>query len=314
MYSRTKNILENSDICRLTEKAFGKGCIMCEGDSIRELTDGHFNSAYEITLKDGRKTILKVAPFENTEVMTYEREMMAREVKIMKEIDKKLSVKIPCVYFYDDSKEVIGSDYFFMEKLKGQPLSKIKKVITNEKSEEIRGHCGAVCKELHSLYTQSGYKWKSKFMEMIEDLFADGKRKNADIGIEYDRLYEIIVNNSRFLEDVEQVTMLHGDFCDANVMVDGETLSGIIDFERAFIGDFLMEIYFNTAAQSNMVTEFMKGYGLCNIDDSIKKRRILYNIHLYLIHTIECEYRHYEEKGQYEWAKTRLLKNVELLG
>ena len=80
MKSLTKNKQSRNVLEKLTEKYFAPASM----ESIRELTEGYFNMAYEIQLSDGRQVILKIAPQKGTRIMTYEKNIMFAEVSAMK--------------------------------------------------------------------------------------------------------------------------------------------------------------------------------------------------------------------------------------
>jgi hypothetical protein len=85
----------------------------------------------------------------------------------------------------------------------------------------------------------------------------------------------------------------------------------IVDHERAFYGDPLMEAGF-AAAQLGvpvLADGFARGYGLGvgEFTDAERSRRRLYNLYLILIMVIETVYRgHADPAAQYDSARTRL--------
>ena len=73
---------------------------------IVELTEGFFNVAFRIGLED-KNVILKIAPPVDTEIMTYEKNIMYSEVDVMKIIAEKAPVPVPKILFYDNSHEFV---------------------------------------------------------------------------------------------------------------------------------------------------------------------------------------------------------------
>ena len=103
---------------------------------------------------------------------------------------------------------------------------------------------------------------------------------------------------------------MHWDLHDGNIFVNKETneISGIIDFERAFWGDPLIEFYFGDFCEKD---SFIEGYGI-NLfkEESSLSRRILYNIYLGLIMVIECKYRRVEDPEHLKWTHSNLEKEI----
>ena len=89
-------------------------------NSIEELTEGMFNSAYALwgtgILKNG--IVLKTSPAPGTELLTYEQDILRTETKVY-ELIKDSPVKIPKILACDFSHKEIPCDYFFMEHVKG---------------------------------------------------------------------------------------------------------------------------------------------------------------------------------------------------
>lgn len=89
-------------------------------NSIEELTEGMFNSAYALwgtgILKNG--IVLKTSPAPGTELLTYEQDILRTETKVY-ELLKDSPVKIPKILACDFSYKEIPCDYFFMEHVKG---------------------------------------------------------------------------------------------------------------------------------------------------------------------------------------------------
>lgn len=128
-------------------------------ESVMELTAGEFNSAYCVDA-GGKEYVLKVAPKDFSHTLTYEKDIMPREVDFYKIIAEKSQVKTPHIYCYDDSKSIISSKYFIMEKLDGKPLSDCN--IGKDERANVQAKIGEMVAALHSIkgagfgYEQNG--------------------------------------------------------------------------------------------------------------------------------------------------------------
>lgn len=318
MESKTKNKQSIETLQEMVSRAFKGLKILDKEDSVIELKEGYFNVAYCIKLEDGKEVILKIAPSSNAEIMSYEKNIMRTEVETMKLVKEKTDVPIPCVYYYDDSKTICNAEYFFMEKIEGINYISIKEKLSENEINEIENQLGHYNKAINEItgeyFGYSGQKetqgsnWKTVFVRLINDLLKDGEKKNVDIGLPYEKVMDVVNKFSNYLEKVITPYLVHWDLWDGNIFVKNGKITGIIDFERAIWADPLIEHYFKEVDKTS--DAFMKGYGKSSFSDEEIIKRVLYNIHLYLIMTIECAYRNYGNDGQYNWAKEMLEKEI----
>jgi hypothetical protein len=90
------------------------------------------------------------------------------------------------------------------------------------------------------------------------------------------------------------------------VMVYDDRITGVIDHERAFWGDPIMEAGFLGAATEGEGAGFVAGYGRGPLTPDELERRRLYNLHLFLIMVIETVYRGHTTTEQLEMARPAL--------
>lgn len=316
MESRTKNKQTIEKILEMTINAFGSEYVSTDHFAVEELKEGYYNAAYRITLKEGKKAILKIAPPADAEIMSYERNIMRTEVEMMRLVKKHTKVPVPEVYYYDDSKDICGADYFFMEYMEGDTYSSIKESLSSEDRRKIEIHLGLYNKAMNQItgnyYGYPGQErlqgecWEEVFLKLSESVLCDGERKNVDLGIRYDEIRSLLAEHKEVLKNVIKPQFVHWDLWDGNLLIKDGQITGIMDFERALWGDPLMEYYFQWTTDNDGITAFMEGYGLTSFTKEDRMKRIQYNIYLYLIMTIECSYRKYENDRQYVWAKGRL--------
>ncbi len=318
MESTTKNKQTTDDIVRMVQKAFGNN-LSSEVITIKELTEGCFNVAYEVVLPN-KEVILKIAPPSDAKIMSYENNIMKAEVDGLRFIKEKTTVPVPEVLFYDATKSVCNADYFFMEKIEGESFYKLKcsgmpeseqKLILreighfNQEMNKIKGTSYGYIGQIE----KQGSSWKETFLSMISDILFDGERIEISLGMEYDEVRKLIEKASVALEQVQQPVFVHWDLWDGNVFVKEGKVSGIIDFERALWGDPLMECYFRRHSNNK---DYIEGYG-ADLRTEAPIRALLYDIYLYLIMVIETKYRNYADDGQYNFATKELYASVEEL-
>ena len=71
-----------------------------------------------------------------------------------------------------------------------------------------------------------------------------------------------------------------------------------------------MEVGFRTYDYNK---NFFEGYGIKELTESQKRRAMWYDIFLFQIARLECDYRQYDNRWAYEWSGEMLPKWVEML-
>jgi len=316
--SITKRKLKLEEIKKLVKCAFGEDKI----EYLEEMEEGYFNAIYYIRLSQGREVILKVAPSKEVLLLTYEKDIMRAEVEVLRLIKAKSSVPVPRVYFYDNSGSIIENEYYFMEKIIGEPYSKAVDTHTEEEKNKIEESIGRYNSLINDIKCDTfGYyaqqdkqrdNWADAFLIMIKDILEDGSHFDIPLPLPYDEIYELILDNASYLKEVKTASLVHWDLHPGNIFIDEKNqISGIIDCERALWGDPLMEVYFSNMFNPN---NFSKGYSKEMLKTKAEKcRRTMYNIYLYLVMVIECTYRQYKSNDQEKWTFDLLTKEINSL-
>lgn len=311
MKSLTKNHQGEQTIAKMVRRCFPS----CEMQALMELTEGYFNVAYEITLNDGRHTILKVAPDPDTRVMTYERNIMHAEVQAMK-MAKIHGLPAPEVLGFDESRVICRSPYFFMEKLEGDSLNSINAALPPAQTAAIRREVGSICRRINEIDCPcfgypgqpefQGRDWYTVFRKMLCAGIGDARLRGVDLKIDADGLLDKLERERSVFSEVTVPKLVHWDCWDGNIFVKDGKVTGIIDWERALWADPLMEVGFRTYAPDG---DFMLGYGL-DLSECQKRRALWYDIYLMVLVSLECEYRQYETMDMYNWASSVLMKQA----
>jgi aminoglycoside phosphotransferase (APT) family kinase protein len=306
----TKNYQSEVELQMLVVRAF-QGIRM---KSYRELTEGLCNVAYLIELEDGRKTVLKIAPENEDNLMSYEVNMMQAEVSAMELVHEKTDILLPKVYYYDDSKSLCSSTYFFMECFEGSSLMAAKDTFTEEEISALEYEIGKIIRSLHEIKGEKfgllGAKesWQEDFFTFFYQVMAgilhDGMRKNVDIGIDYEEVRALLLRDKEVFNEVTNPVLVHWDAWYGNWFVKDKKIEGLIDWERALWGEGLMEDRFRSFS---LREDFLRGYGIDSFTRNQKIRMAWYDIYLYLIMMIEGAYREYDDDGQYQWVKKLFL-------
>jgi aminoglycoside phosphotransferase (APT) family kinase protein len=289
----------------MVEKAF-EGLKALE---IAELTEGFFNVAYLIKLSDGRDVILKIAPPKEAIIMTHEKNIMCSEVETMRMVTERTKVPVARVLYYDNSKAICESDYFFMEKLSGKSFNVLRESLNEEEQKKINFQTGVYNRQINSIHgTKFGYygqpdkqgnDWYQVFRSMMQDVVDDAARLSIVFGAEVSKILELLERDKNYFMEVTVPKLVHWDLWAGNVFVVEGTITGFIDFERCLWGDELMEVGFRTYDKNQ---SFLDGYGIGDLTKSQTIRAKWYDVYLLMIATLECDYRLYEDRGMYEWG------------
>jgi aminoglycoside phosphotransferase (APT) family kinase protein len=309
----------------MVARAYGAGQVPVEGDDwVSELGHGWFNVVYRIRLRDGSQVALKIAPPPAVEVMTYERGAMAIELAALKLIREHTKVPVPVVDFADRTRELCDADYFFMPYVDADNLGVVTRSLPSSEREAYLEALGALNRELNEI-RGPGFgplsgpwdpAWRVVFTGMFEAVLRDGERRRVNLGWDYGVVREAFEEHAWSLDEVAGPRFVEWDLWDSNVMVRDGAIVCIIDHERAFYGDPLIEGCF-TATQLSAFGDpapFMRGYACGELTGTEQVRRRLYCLYLVLIMVIETVYRGHNTTLQYDWARGRLNETMALLG
>lgn len=309
MKNALKRTLNHKELNQLISQVFGANLEISE---VVELKDGWFNAAYDLTLNNGLRTVLKLAPLNGEGVMRYERNVMQTEVEVLKLLWQVDGIPVPEVYFAGEDPQ--GGECFLMEFMYGTPLDKVRVQLSEVEIQAVRHELGTISQRLNEIKgEQFGYfaaggvrgaSWHEVFENMILNLLLDARDKEIALPAAEDEIRSAIALRRTSLEEVTVPKLVHWDLWDGNVFVDKGQVTGLIDCERALWGDPLMEFYFRELAGNQEA--FLRGYGKTRFSLAEQERLELYDLYLALIMHIECTYRGYEDDNHHKWAAEQL--------
>jgi len=324
MESITKNRQSTETLLAMVERAYGSAQLPSGDGWLEELGHGWFNVAYRIRLRDGSDVVLKIAPPPHVEVMSYEQGAMATELAALALIRAQTEVPVPTVDYADRSRELCDADYFFMPFVDADNFGIVRETLPPGVADSYDEQLGAATRELNSIRgTAFGPlngpgvpTWRELFTAMITDVLNDGERRDVDLGWDYDTVRAVIAEHADCLEAVTEPRFVEWDLWDSNVMIRDGRIACIIDHERAYYGDPLIEAGFVATRLPAFgdSTAFLRGYGKTELTANEQQRRRLYCLHLVLIMIIETVYRGHTDTQQYDWARERLTETMGLFG
>jgi aminoglycoside phosphotransferase (APT) family kinase protein len=326
MESITKNRQSPATLRAMIERAYGADQVPHAADEewVNELGHGWFNVAYLLRLRDGRRVVCKIAPPPHVEVMTYERGAMDIELATLALLTAHTDVPVPAVDYADRSHELCDADYFFMPYVDADNLGIVKDTLAPGELDAYNEALGAATRDINSirgtafgpLAGPADPTWRACFGRMVEDVLADGERHGVDLGYDYALVRKVVAGHAGYLDEVAEPRLVEWDLWDSNVMVRDGRIVCVIDHERAFYGDPLIEAGF-TAIDLPAFGDpaaFLRGYGWGDLSDTDRERRKLYTLYLVLIMIIETDYRGHTDASQYDWARARLHEVMALFG
>ncbi len=238
MKSKTKYPIGEASIIRL----FAAAGIL-NVTSVSALGNGEFSAVYSVSARD-RDYVIKIAPPDHADVMTYERNMLAYEVFWYDQIHSNTCIRVPQIVYADFSRTLLPSAYIIIEKLEGETLDKAN--LSEVERAKTNAMLAGMLADIHKIsrdgfgYEQCGiYKtWTMAIRAIVEQTLSDcnRKRRRSRRG---ERLLRFIDRHGAVL-DKALPAMVNFDLWPSNVIVqrkDGALTLAWIDPERSFWGD-----------------------------------------------------------------------------
>ncbi|WNM24401.1 phosphotransferase family protein [Demequina capsici] len=326
MESTTKNRQSDATVRTLIAAAYGDDQVPTEPDFAHEITEGWFNVAYRIRLRDGRQTVLKIAPPSDVPVLTREVGMMRAELEAMRLVAEHTTVPVPRIDHADLSHEVVDADLFFMEFIDADNFGFAAGDGRLDAQTVAAGNreLGALNREINSiigphfgpLLGAGSPTWREAFTLMIEETLADGEKVGIDLGWHPDAIRAVLAEHADALDEVTTPQLVEVDLWAKNSMIRDGRIVAILDHERAIYGDPLMEAGLTGLDMPFFgdPTDFMTGFGLTELTDAQRTRRRLYSLYLAVIMTVETRYRGHTTTEIYDLGRRELDALMAALG
>jgi Ser/Thr protein kinase RdoA (MazF antagonist) len=193
--------------------------------TMTEVEDSFSSTVYKCVLHNGENVYLKI-PYTK---LKFKRELEAYEI-----LRGRVSIPELLDYWTGDE-ECTGA--FLLSELKGKPL-------TAEVSPTAAFQVGILHAKMHSITPPAGHEltgiqnefpnW-SQFIEQQFNSFAEDVKDFLDEGL-YKQAIEKFAEMKQQLPPPDGPSFVHMDFRPANIIVDGDNVSGMIDFESVRFG------------------------------------------------------------------------------
>ena len=321
MESLTKREFDKAQIIEIVEAEFNTAV---SAHNITPLTSGWFNTAYAIQMPtDFPDMVLRIAPPPEVRVLTYEKELMRREVKLHLQLQDLTTIPVPQICAYNFDHNIIPQDYMFVAKLNGLSLDQLNDQLSDAERDQIYMALGQTCNEINQIMgEQFGYagttlatnSWPEAFTKMIYALLDDGQDLAVQLPIPIDEVRSLFDELAPLLPMIERPYLNHFDIWLPNIFVTQENgrwqIEGIIDWERAFFGDPEAD---TVVANNPFGDPFWQGYGRKPAPSPESQKRLaLYRLHLWLIMLIEAKVR-FADAEHLPWTRDQFMCDWQFL-
>ena len=311
MESLTKREFDKAQIIEIVEAEFNTAVSV---NDITPLITGWFNTAYAIQMPSNfPDMVLRIAPPPEVRVLTYEKELMRREVKLHLQLQDLDTIPVPKICAYNFEHNIIPQDYMFVAKLSGLSLDQLNDQFPEAERDQIYMALGQACNDINKIIgEQFGYvgttlaanSWPEAFAKMVNALLEDGKDLDVQLPVPIDEVYSLFEDLVPILPAIERPYLNHFDIWLPNIFVIQENgrwqIEGIIDWERAFFGDPEAD---TVIANNPFGDAFWQGYGRKPKSSPAQQKRLaLYRLHLWLIMLIEAKVR-FEDAEHLPWSR-----------
>ncbi|MEM8858189.1 MAG: aminoglycoside phosphotransferase family protein [Chloroflexota bacterium] len=259
---------------------------------VTELKAGLFNNTYRVDTEKNAY-ILKVAPHPSAQVLFNEQNLMQQE-KMIAPILQSLSPLIPR---YLSFFSIDGRDASLQTFVEGRLWHNVIEELAEAENTQLWQQLGTFAKMLHGYRgRQFGYPssarlfdhWSEFIKYNVTGLIEDCQRHNV-LHDEVKTYWQMLPQFSKFLDQVNDPKLLHGDLWPRNVLIEGSGdnihLKAVFDAERAFWGDPVADWVLILYGVPNA---FWTGYGENLLQTSHSTRIAIYKGMYFIVNILEC--------------------------
>lgn len=222
MRSTTKRRLTGEEIDAAVTRTFG-----ARPERVTEFHGGSMNAAYRIDVPGREPVVLKVGPPGTASLLTYEIDALRTEVAFYRAAGDRFP--LPKFIAADFTREVIDTDYLFIELLKGKPWAEVADHVSEADDTRLRRELGRAVGRLHTIRgarfgypqtgTPGGENWPEAFWAMLDAILEDIITWNVALPVSPDDIRSSVEVASWALDDVRTPTLLHFDLWKSNVFL-----------------------------------------------------------------------------------------------
>lgn len=252
----TKYLKQRSFLRRRGNKLLFKGEKFQNVRSVEEMAFGLNNVVYNLNIEyrmkskifDNRDFILRVYP-DNKNI-----KKPSNEAKRLKEI-RNLKIPKAELYFFESRLKFLGYRFLILEKLEGVPVLETISKFPKSETQNFLANLAKYLGNLHSIRSKSydSYYLDEKLTKkmtfssyILNEIkltlknFSELKLDN-ELNIDTRYLYKWCRGHKPLLS-LDQYSLIHGDIRPSNIIVKGNQISGLIDWEMSCYSDPAQDI------------------------------------------------------------------------
>lgn len=217
-------------------------------DVVQELSGGMFNNTYLLKRGNESDLILRVGPHPDVYVFSNEMFLMRREHDISPAFAP-FNGLTPQTVAVDFSQTVINRDVMVQTFIAGELWDDVKDELSPAENKQLWRELGFISAQIHAVNGRyfgqpapmpAYATWSESVIAIAQGMWQDLQilQLNEDGVADY---IHILHAGRRFLDEITEPKLLHGDLWPKNVLIDRTAspprLTGLLDAERAMWGD-----------------------------------------------------------------------------
>lgn len=280
--------LTTEQLTAICERGFGTSLQI---DSVAELGGGTFNTAYLVTLADGNRVILRVAPPQTAD-LAWEDAFLMRSEHAMQPFFAPVAALMPKTLLVDFTHQLIERDYIFQTFIEGERWDNVWDELTFEENNLLWDQFGSIMRQIHDVRGEAfglprpGFQFDS-WSQAVVDRLERTLRAARDLQLDatnFAKVLETVRAHPQQLDEIEIPRLLHGDLWLFNILIDrdadGPSIVGVLDADRTWWGDpmadWTMFILAHAEPEEGHV-RFWQAYGPPEATSGARFRRTVYD-------------------------------------
>jgi hypothetical protein len=270
--------------------------------SIKELTTGSLHTLLLLTMADGSRLVLKIAPPQNVRLLRHEQQGLRTEAEALRALGAQNQIPVPRVLKYDAHGAELGVPYILMEYVPGMPLKELHPCLDANDKYYIDRQLGRLFYYINAtpqplpsfgplLRVTSGAgftTWGEAFLSLVEAVLRDAE--DLVVLLPYEQIRKEMDRLSPVLNEVRESRLVIMNEGYSNILLDPRTkkATAILDYGRVLLGDPMLSEIFATGSLA-----FFEGFGSRPSGTGRERTRQLMcvldtHILVFLAHSQEC--------------------------
>jgi aminoglycoside phosphotransferase (APT) family kinase protein len=275
-----------SQIIAMCLRAFGEER---QVELAKELGGGLYNNTYFVRISGMQQpVILRVGPHP-TRQFRIERNLMRNECASLPFLAPIFPL-LPRIIMADFTHQLLERDYLFQTYMEGEQWAQVMDVFTSEEKKALWRQLGSITRKIHavqgphfgsSVIDPHFSSWSLTVTDWLTSIISDLEEVRLDAS-DVRSLLDIAQTNQRYLDEITQPQLLHGDLWTVNILVKrGEEepqIVAVLDSDRTSWGDPMADwtmflLYRNAGTE---VDAFWETYGQPEKSPGAQFRSLIY--------------------------------------